>query len=508
MSDLSVATALRSSAPLVVVEAPAGCGKTFQGAQYARAVAGKIGDGRTLVLTHTHAACDAFASGTRGADGPVEIRTIDSLIGQIAAAYHQSLELPADVGAWARTRKDGYHELATRVAKLLHASPIVPRSLAKRYPVVICDEHQDASVGQHAVVMACHEGGALVRIFGDPMQGIYGGKKKADIEADTQRWEGLRRVADTFDELDEPHRWSHGGRPLGQWILAARATLRDRGQLDLKGPLPQGVSIIVAENLSPKQRGRYFAAEDSSRPIYALAKAAPSLLVLAAHNDTVAALRAFFGRRLPIWEGHVRENLSTLVAGLQAHKGRPTDIARAVITFINHVATGFSPSAFGDEFLAEVSGGCVLKRRGKPATLQSLGRILVDHPDHKGVALMLDRLSQLAAADLAFKAVKVDYCHEFWDAVRLGQFDDVDEGLAEISRRRTYARPSLPNKAISTIHKAKGLECSDVLIMPCDAQHFRDSPGSRRRLYVAMSRATRSLTLVVSRRDPSPLVIL
>ena len=85
MSDVSVAAALRSPARLVVVEAPAGCGKTFQGAEYAREIAGKIGDRRVLILTHTHAACDVFASRTRGTEGRVDIRTIDRLIGQIAA---------------------------------------------------------------------------------------------------------------------------------------------------------------------------------------------------------------------------------------------------------------------------------------------------------------------------------------------------------------------------------------------------------------------------------------
>ena len=62
MSDASVANALRSNARLVVIEAPAGCGKTYQGAEYARDVAPLIGRGRLLILTHTHAACDVFAS--------------------------------------------------------------------------------------------------------------------------------------------------------------------------------------------------------------------------------------------------------------------------------------------------------------------------------------------------------------------------------------------------------------------------------------------------------------
>src|SRR3546814_9792459 len=87
MGDASVAEALRSSARLVVVEAPGGCGKTYQGASYARDIAPSLGDGRLLILTHTNAACDVFAARTRGLNRRVEIRTIDGLITEIACAY-------------------------------------------------------------------------------------------------------------------------------------------------------------------------------------------------------------------------------------------------------------------------------------------------------------------------------------------------------------------------------------------------------------------------------------
>src|SRR5581483_12178783 len=60
VSDDSVHAALRSDAKLVVVEAPAGCGKTHQGADYARDVAA-TSNHRPLILTHTHAACSVFA---------------------------------------------------------------------------------------------------------------------------------------------------------------------------------------------------------------------------------------------------------------------------------------------------------------------------------------------------------------------------------------------------------------------------------------------------------------
>lgn len=52
MSDQAVAKLLRSPEPLVIIEAAAGCGKTYQGAAYAQEVVGALGDGRLLILTH------------------------------------------------------------------------------------------------------------------------------------------------------------------------------------------------------------------------------------------------------------------------------------------------------------------------------------------------------------------------------------------------------------------------------------------------------------------------
>src|SRR3546814_11035575 len=92
MSDASVAEALRSSARLVVVEAPGGCGKTYQGASYARDIAPSLGDGRLLILTHTNAACDVFAARTLGLNRRVEIRTIDGRLPEIDCAYNKALD--------------------------------------------------------------------------------------------------------------------------------------------------------------------------------------------------------------------------------------------------------------------------------------------------------------------------------------------------------------------------------------------------------------------------------
>ncbi len=506
MSDESVRAALRSDAPLVLVEAPAGCGKTHQGADYARDVAADRSD-RLLILTHTHAACSVFAERTRGSGSRVEIRTIDSLIAHVATAYHLGLGLPADVPTWARRTPDGHRHVALRVAALLKRHPMIAAALAKRYPVVICDEHQDCSGDQHALGMAMLDQGAKLRMFADPVQRIF---KETPLPGSNPAhdWAALAKKAHAVEELDTPHRWASGCPDLGRWTLLARVALKSGGKIDLRSNLPASVSVVVAENQARRNLDYQLAATDR-QAIDAFARSQnSSLLVLTRHNDTARSFRGFFNRRLPLWEGHTRSALENLVDAITASRGDCPALAAAVVTFMNDIGKGFSPSAFGDRFEKEVRERCSARSRGKPATIQELGRFLLAEPNHRGIAKLLARLAELKQGDADFSDIEVDHSREFWEAIQLVNFDDLDTGLAEITHRRTYGRPKPPDAAISTIHKAKGLECGNVLVMPCDAATFPDREDARCLLYVALSRAKERLMLVVSRTNPSPLVLI
>lgn len=506
MSDASVEEALRSAARLVVVEAPGGCGKTYQGALYARDVALTLGEGRLLILTHTNAACDVFADRTKQLGRRVEIRTIDGLITEIASAYYKALDLPADVGAWARREAGNYDLLAQKTAGLISANPMISATLARRYPIVICDEHQDSSAHQHSIIIALHRAGALLRIFADPMQQIFNGSN-AEEAAAAQRWTNLKSTADRFEELDHPHRWTDTQPTLGAWIMEARAALKDAGRIDLTGTLPLGLSVHFADNVAPQQ-GSFRVQDDASGPIYARSKAKGQLLILSGRNRTVTSLRTFFGRRIPIWEGHVRNGLTGLIAHINTHQGNASELARGTVSFMGSVASGFSPTSFGNRFVSEAASGCASTCTGKPLLLQSMAQHLVEDPSHKGVAMTLMRLQELTATEQAFSSIRVHHPREFAEAIQLGRYDNPDEGFAEIARQRTYARPRLPEKAISTIHKAKGLEFENVILLPCDLASFGNSKRARAKLYVALSRATKNLMLVVSKGQPSPLLRL
>ena len=214
--------ALRSPARLVVIEAPAGCGKTYQGASFAAEASASVAPGRLLVITHTHAACDEFASRLKVEPASAEACTLDSLITRIATAYHSALGLPSDVPRWARQQPGGFDSVARRVADLLGRTPAIAGAVAVRYPLVVCDEHQDSSEAQERVLLSILESGASLRVFGDPLQKIYV-KSKSEVTASQSRWHDLLARADAKGGLSLPHRWSRGSPELGQWIQESRS---------------------------------------------------------------------------------------------------------------------------------------------------------------------------------------------------------------------------------------------------------------------------------------------
>ena len=102
--------------------------------------------------------------------------------------------------------------------------------------------------------------------------------------------------------------------------------------------------------------------------------------------------------------------------------------------------------------------------------------------------------------------MKIDHRSELREAIRIGQFAGVDEGFAELSRMRSYSHPSPPKKVLSSIHKAKGLECDHAMLMACDKAQFTSTMYARSKMYVALSRAKKSMTLVVPTSGFSPLL--
>ena len=196
--------------------------------------------------------------------------------------------------------------------------------------------------------------GARLRIFGDPMQKIFKEQDACVSTCPPCDWDGLTRQAQAFEQLDFPHRWTSGCPQLGQWTLTARSGAKVRWQasiceMDYRPALPSSLpKTSLRETL-----GYQLSASDRKQ-IDSFRTGQSSLLILTTYNDTARSFRAFFNRRIPLWEGHTRSGLEKLVDAIAAGQGDHTALAAAIVTFMGDVGKGFSPSAFGNRFKKEV----------------------------------------------------------------------------------------------------------------------------------------------------------
>lgn len=504
MTDEEIAQLLCSDAPVVVIEAPAGCGKTHQAANYAANAASGLKSGRLLVLTHTHAACSVFAGRTRDCKKKIDIRTLDSLIVQIASVYRRSLDLPEDVFAWAR--KNGYEVLAAKVSKLLQTNRFIAKHVAQSYPIVICDEHQDSNEAQDKIVQLIGEQGALLRVFGDPMQTIPGGQgqsKKAT--AALARWDSIKAGA-VFGELETPHRWQGTSPDLGKWILETRQALKNGQPIDLTGELPSGVNVVFAEDGSQTPT-RYQLVPDSWAALNKILDYDSPMLLLATSNQTIQNLRATFRPRFPIWEGHTRNHLEQLVQVLVEAEGDLDTQATAFLNYLQGVIVGFNNSTYGNRLIQEIETPTNKPKGVIPPQLKVMAELIRAAPNHIGFSNAADYLRTLITqgAD-GFSNLHIDYRRELDDFIKLKDYDSPQVGLEAISHRRSRTYPKPPYKALSTIHKSKGLEAQQVFLFACDKKHFPGTQVKRNLFYVALSRATESVTIITSRNAMSPLI--
>lgn len=501
MTDDEISQLLRSQNSIVLIEAPAGCGKTYQAASYARDAATKLTRGKILVLTHTHAACSVIAANTNDLKNKLDIQTLDSLINQVATAYRTLLGLPDDVASWARA--NGYEDLADKVALFLKTNPMVCRHLATIYPIIICDEHQDSNKSQDEIVRLINKEGSLLRVFGDPMQIIPGGRGHDKIATETQsRWESLKERA-SFGSLEVPHRWDKSDPDLGKWILDSRSRLKEGGQIDLSLGVPSSVDITFAENIS-KSSKMYILKPENSSLLWSRITTENKLLLLAGSNAAVLGVRAAFNRSVPIWEGHTRGSLEKYIDKVSDS----TDIEKKLkefILFVQNTTKGFSNSSFANRLRKEVDNPTPKPGGKLPPKLKKMAQLILEKPNHHGFANAASYLRDLIRdKDPAFKSVQIDYPIEFSDLIKLSNFSDPIQAFAEIAQRRSRAHPKPPSKALSTIHKSKGLESENVILFACDSVHFPNTASKRNLLYVALSRTTSKLTIVLSKEKPSP----
>jgi superfamily I DNA/RNA helicase len=484
--------ALRSDARIVAVEAAAGCGKTYEAAALATDLACQVRAGQeVLLLAHTHAAINVFRDRVR-ARTRVRVMTLDAFAHELVGPYAAALGLPVPLRPG---RKNGvpYERLAPALNELLRRAPAIRQALAKHYPAILLDEHQDARRAHHAVAVVLASAGSRIRFFGDPMQAIFdfGRTPAAD-------WTALAADAEVVKQLLTPRRWPEAPR-LGDWLTEARAELL--GGRALPPLVPEVRLSRINADAEPNPMSTA-APVEVARPVFRLLnELRGSIGILVRTHHQAVVLRRALARCVPIFEGRAAlDRAGALIEEVIEHVDNPQALAEKAIEVLQRYSAGVT------EAIRRMVGRCLRSDR-------------IDRGRQKKLAPLFDQLETIyreptvsrwcAVMGALVKSpppgIKLDGVGALHALGRLRACPDADlaDAVAELTHKLALRRPV--GRCISTIHMAKGDEFDHVIVPHFGRQSFRDRLDERRLLYVALTRARRSIHLLAPRSATSPL---
>jgi hypothetical protein len=455
------------------VVAPAGFGKTHL-------IAASLlhATKRQLVLTHTYAGVNALRKKMRQLKVPSDAHHVDTIASwalRLALSYQEA-------SAWTIVRpgRGQWAQLYGATTALLDCA-FIRRIIRASYGGLYVDEYQDCSVGQHQLVLKLASD-LPCRILGDPLQGIF------DFNGDAIDWDrdvaGLERLG----QLDTPHRWQHAGAEpaLGNWLRDIRTALEKRQAIDLSAQSCRGLKAIY---VSDEGNGLQIKQGNTCRNF----QCAGSDTVIAIHcrgNEYKAkchdlALRST-GRFSSIEEIEGKD-VFAFVQRLERAPNAQSKL-RCGLRFAAAAMTKVRESVPVGTFRGE----CVqIRENTRNPVVAHLANDYLTEPTSGRMVALLTAIRNTPAvhvgrADLYNRVIGVLRKHTLSPQLTLSEAAETYQ--TQFRRRgRTVGR----RKLIGTTLLVKGLEFHHAIVL--------DAPSlSRKELYVALTRGSKSLTVISS----------
>jgi AAA domain len=455
------------------VIAPAGYGKT-----HLIALAVRASSGRQLILTHTFAGVNSIKTKMTALGVPASKYQLDTIAGwslRLCLAYPKT-------SGWKTENPTSkqWNKLYECCAGLL-GKKFIRHVVAATYIGVYVDEYQDCSDLQHALVYALAEF-LPSRILGDPMQAIFDFDEGKPVNWHASVYPSFGCLG----QLETPWRWEKAGEPkLGTWLKEARKKLEQGQKIDLLDWLPPCVIRVCTD------------------PEYLASKQYSTLCNLLGHNESVIALHG----------GDQRSKNKTHVLA-RTMAGRFSSIeeveGKALLSFVKKfgaaktvqagflLALEFAKKCFtgvGDVLTAGTKRGEVAKQNkgtNYPLVLHAANTYL-----NKPISTHLKSFFLALKANPETSTFRRDLLYRFLNVLKIhidGEGATLSEAASLYQREmRHTGRPISHRKLIGTTLLVKGLEYDHAVILNADALDAKD-------LYVAMTRGSKSLTIIGTSR--------
>lgn len=444
------------------VEAPAGCGKTDA---IVRTVGGYC-DGRQLVLTHTHAGVDALRQRFRQHSVPTAKYHVDTIAGW---SWGWVSKYPNNAGYQGSIEIAEWNNVYSGMSTLLEKR-FVTRGILNSYTGLIVDEYQDCTVPMHELItklkhlLPC-------RVLGDDLQGVFGFRDDPLIG-----WADVRaEFVNDLGALETPHRWiKAGNEPLGRWLLATRSVFRRNSEPDYRQSPIESRTVRYSDlgpeliRLTHARQGRICVISPKARPL-------PTGIETALVNHNYRVL-----------EPNELSALRRLIIGLA--DGSPPEKAKEAEEFITRAYGGLP----GDEkrFI-----GKLLKGEGQRPQRTDRRVLCQRHTAGTTPPLLFDLSEYIEGIN----GVR----YKLWESIsalrcvlekHLESHSDLKHLYADEIAKRKYQSRSHIHRSIGSTLLVKGLEFDHAVILR--SPNWQKNWGNYRDLYVALTRGSKSTTLI------------
>lgn len=402
-----------------------------------------------------------------------------------------------------------FDDLGALFWQLLDRFPVLETAYRDRYPIVIADEHQDASALQDAVIrrLAQH---TLV-VLADPLQLIHGYRGARDERLDAHRGEC---GAQGLFELTTPHRWSAAPK-AGAWLLAVRQRLLDEFA---DAPRPAGLTWRTY----PAKHGENGILKPTLIAVsQAFAAKHRRVAVLARNNKDVYRLRSYLARNGQFPRANHRSDDFDLARSdiERLHTVGPQEAAHLLVDRLGHLVPGFESKTARQIKTRLREHNVRLPGAGAAARgiLERL-QVIYENGVHTYFAALVDCLEYCRGHHHVPDGPNLQVLREV--AAHTPAAPSVDESAVDPMAvlLDAYADRAANSAAtgrtahdgdglhVMTVHQAKGKEFDAIVMADASAKAYPDKPDSRRLFYVALTRARTRWTIIVPDRDPSPLL--
>jgi DNA helicase-2/ATP-dependent DNA helicase PcrA len=374
-------------------------------------------------------------------------------------------------------------------AATLINSGAVNAVLQASYSGIFVDEYQDCSKSQHEVIKAIADRMPAC-IFGDPLQAIFDfkGQKPVDWELD---------VCPSFPKTGElltPWRWNNAQNPgLADWLKGSRNAL-EKGDPFALGVRPSCVAWHALPT-EPDQRQRMIVGICKS----VLGRIGDGNLIVIGDAKNINA-RAALGQKLAsvgfaMIEPLACSGLYRAAEDILAGKGMSR--LEATMEFLSDCMTGTNRVQFLDAVKSHTEGGKAGGKRFGP--LINAG---VELAQNQG-SFCESILSLMEGFQLR-EDTRL-YRREMFFALRAAMriastrpAANLMDAIWEVQNRVRHAGRNLPKRCLGSTLLVKGLEFDHAIVIHTDGMTRKD-------WYVALTRATNSLTILSPSEEISPL---